>query len=382
MVGFLRPVTPARLGEPALGEDGYDPDLHCQKFYFISDEMQKEEEIAEKKLNKQFVEEPIKDPEWRAMFLIPKTNLRIPVNWFDYASDAAAFIRAAAKCNDVGVYSLGKAATGTTLCIFMDVAWKHRHLRVKKEEDPPCMSLQERRTRYWKAIIHESSLARDFTLRLVRHVTFMLVGASFDFAKSNGQRSSSSTLSGKVERLRDWFEENDPADLEAFECLQPERRKLHRPYANSMCYLSPTVTIPMRLANRAASLVGPQPQRRSWAPCEKKGKGKCDSRKRKIDTYRPSPDCKRRVDTYRPSSDSRREVDTYRPPDSERKADTYRPSSGCKRKADTYHPSSDLRSKRQIQTRSPPPPRAGDTIELPRRFAEGKRGKRDWGERA
>lgn len=207
--------------------------------------MQEEQEIAEKKLHKQFVEEPVQDPEWRAMFLIPKTNLRIPYNWFWYESDAAAFIRAVAKANNVGVHNLGKSTTGTSLRRLMNAVWENRDLRMKKEEDPPRMSLQERRDRHWEAVIDCSSVARGFSLRLVRHVTLMLVGASFDFAKSNGQRNQSNGLSGMVEKLCDWFVENDPEDLKAFECLQPERRQLHGPYENGMSYPSSMTQIPM-----------------------------------------------------------------------------------------------------------------------------------------
>lgn len=233
-MGWYREITPERLGEPALGQEGHDPDLHCMKLEFISPQMQKEEMIAQQKLNKQFVDEPVNEPQTLAVFLIPKTNLRIPFNWFDYDSDAAAFIKGVARCQNVGVHTLGKSRMGTSLCIFLDTVWRHRHLRMKSENDPPSMGLQERRIRHWKAIIDESSLARGFTLRLVRHVILMLVGACFDFARSNGRRIPSSALGDKIEKLCYWFKENDPADLKAFEDFQPERRKLPRPRGDGM----------------------------------------------------------------------------------------------------------------------------------------------------
>lgn len=349
--------------------------------------MQEEEELAEKKLYKQFVEEPVQDPEWRAMFLIPKTNLRIPYNWFWHASDAAAFIRAVAKANNVGVHTLGKSTMGTSLLRLMNVVWENRGLRMKKEEDPPRMSLQKRRDRHWEAVINGSSVVRGFSLRLVRHVTLMLVGASFDFAKSNGRRSRGKDLSGMVEKLRDWFEENDPEDLKAFEYLQPERQQLPD---DGMSYPSSMIQIAVCTINKTVQLVGFQPQRRGWAPGYEKGQGNPDNRKRKADArypssdpkgtagnYRPSFDPERKADTYRPSFDPERKADTYRPSsDSERKTDTYRPAYGCKRKADVYHPTSDFRSKRQRQAR------LDDDIKPSKRISEGKGGKRRWIQRA
>lgn len=360
-VGYYVEVPPEELGELPWGHPDHHPDLHCTKYRFISPKMQEEQEIAEKKLYKQFVEEPVQDPEWRAMFLIPKTNLRIPYNWFWHSSDAAAFIRAVAKANNVGVHTLGKSTMGTSLLRLMNVVWERRDLRMKQEEDPPRMSLQERRDRHWEAVTDGSSVVRGFSLRLIRHVTLMLVGASFDFAKSNGRRSQGKDLSGIVEKLRDWFEENDPEDLKAFEYLQPERQQLPDDGMSCPSFMAQVL---MCMVNKTVQLVGFQPQRRGWAPGYEKGPGNPGNRKRTAGNYRPSFDLERKADTYRP------------PPDPERKTDTYRPAYGCKRKADIYHPTSDFRSKRQRQAR------LDDDIEPPKRISEGKRGKRRWGQRA
>lgn len=287
MPNILREITPERVGDYPWGHPEHDPDLHCTKFLVVTEDMQEEEKIAEKKLYKQFVDEPIHGPDWRTMFLIPKTNLRIPHKWFDYDSDAAAFIRAVARANNVGVHTLGKSTTGNSLCMFIDVVWKYRHLRMKKEEDPPRMSLQERRIRHWKAVMDESSIATLFTLRLVRHVTFMLVGASLDFAKSNAKRGKSNDLSGKIEKMCDWFQENDADDLNSFEFLQPQRQKLHHPDANGMSYLLHLVHIITCIVNKTASLAGSQPRRRGWAPGKEKSKYIPNHRKRKAETYDP-----------------------------------------------------------------------------------------------
>ncbi|KAK7700355.1 hypothetical protein SLS64_010963 [Diaporthe eres] len=227
MIPFMRAISPEALGEYPEGHPKHDPDYDCQKFLVITVEMQKEEEIAEKKLYNQFVEEPVQEPQKRVWISIPKTNLCIPHKWFDYDSDAAAFIKAVAKANNVGVHGFGRTTTGTSLCSFLNAVLEHRHLRMKKEEDPPNMTLQQRRVRHWKAVIAESCVARDFTLRLVRHVTLMLVGASFDFARQNGQRNKSRDMGDKIEKLREWFEENDLEDLRAFELLQPKRQAPH-----------------------------------------------------------------------------------------------------------------------------------------------------------
>lgn len=287
MPNILREITPERLGEHPPGHPDYDPDLDCTKFRVISEKMQEDERTAEKKLHNQFVDEPIKDPESRTMFLIPKTNLRIPYKWFDNVSDAATFIRVVARANNVGVQILGKSATGTSLRMFIDVVWKHRHLRMKKEEDPPRMSLQERRIRHWKAVMEESCIAKHFTLRLVRHVTLMLVGASLDFAKSNATRSKSNDLSGKIEKLCEWFEEYDPEDLKAFKFLQSERKGPRDPKPNGMSRSSSMVQIPTCMVNKTVSLDGPQSRRRGQAPGEEKSKFISHHGKRKADEYDP-----------------------------------------------------------------------------------------------
>lgn len=249
-VTCMREISPEELGEYPEGHPKHDPDLDCKKFRVITVEMQKEEEIAEKKLHNEFVEEPIQEPQKRVWALIPKNNLCIPSKCFDYDSDAAAFIIAVARVNNTAIDYIGKSATGRALCVFLDAVLEHRHLRMKKEEDPPNMTLQERRIRHWKAVIAESCVARDFTLRLVRHVTLMLVGASSDFARRNGQRNRSRDLGDKIEKLRDWFEENDPADLRAFELLQPKRQAPHPSEGNGMSCVF-IVPIPVCMVNMA-----------------------------------------------------------------------------------------------------------------------------------
>ncbi|KAI7775052.1 hypothetical protein LA080_007434 [Diaporthe eres] len=271
MASYMLAISPEELGEYPEGHPKHDPDYDCMKFRVITVEMQKEEEIAEKKL---------------------------------YNHDAAAFIKAVAKANNVGVHGFGRTTTGTSLCSFLNAVLEHRHLRMKKEEDPPNMTLQQRRVSHWKAVIAESCVARDSTLRLVRHVTLMLVGASFDFARQNGQRNTSRDLGDKIEKLRDWFEETDPDDLRAFELLQPKRQPPRAPEGND------------RRRSKDKEML----------------EGNHNSRKRK---------------------------------------------------ADPVLPHESIRPKRQRQMgRALPTQRLGDEIEPPRRIAQGKRGKRDWGMRA
>lgn len=196
--------------------------------------MQEQQRLADKKLHNMFVDEPVQDAQRRVWASIPKTNLCIPFNWFDYETDAAAFLTAVAKANNVAAHCVGRMTMGGSLCLLMDSVMKHRHLRMKKDDDPPQMSLQDRRFRHWKAVIDNCCIVKGLTVRLVRHVTLMLVGASFDFARQNRQRTQGGGLDGKIEKLRDWFMENDLSDLRAFEFLQRERRKPHSHYANGM----------------------------------------------------------------------------------------------------------------------------------------------------
>lgn len=326
MFPFMRAITPEALGEYPEGHPEHDPDYDCQKFRVITVAMQKEEKIAEKKLHNEFVEEHVQEPQKRVLESIPKSNLCVPYKWFDYDSDAVVFVIAIARVNNMAVDCFGKSATGRALCIFLDAVLEHRHLRMKKEEDPPNMTLQDRRIRHWKAVIAESCVARDFTLRLVRHVTLMLVGASFDFARQNGQRNKSRDLGDRIEKLRDWFEENDPGDLRAFEVLQPKRQAPHLPKRNGMSCVFFIVPIPVCLVNKAASSACPRSEGKEMR------EGNRDSRKRKAAPVLPH---------------------------------------------ETIQP------KRQRQMgRALPTQRLGDEIEPPRRIAQGKRGKRDWGRRA
>lgn len=326
MSNFMRAISPEELGEYPEGHPKHDPDYDCMKFRVITVEMQKAEAIAEKKLYNEFVDEPVQEPQKLAWASIPKNNLCIPFKWFDYDSDAAAFIKAIARANNVGVHCFGRTTTGSSLCSFLDAVLEHRHLRMKKEEDPPNMTLQERRIRHWKAVIAESCVARDFTLRLVRHVTLMLVGASSDFARQNGKRNKSHDLGDRIEKLRDWFEENDPADLSAFELLQPKRQAPHPPKGNGMSCVFFIVPIPVCLVNRATS-----------SGCSR-SKGK---------------------EMREGNRNSR------------------------KRKADSGLPHESIQPKRQRQMgRALPTQRLGDEIKPPRRIAHGKRGNRDWDRRA
>lgn len=240
-------LTPEEANDIPAGHPGYDPDLHCDKYRVISVEKQKQQRLADKKLHNEFVDEPVQEPQRRVWMLIPKTNLCIPIKWFDYDDDAAAFIKALARVTNKAVDCVGRTSMGFTLCVFMDSVMRNRHLRMKKEDDPPHMSLQERRVRHWQAVISESSFARDFTVRLVRHVTLMLVGASYDFAGQNGQRGKGGDLDGKVEKLRDWFMENDPGDLKAFEYLQPKRLKPNAPNAHGMSCMILVDSLPRTL---------------------------------------------------------------------------------------------------------------------------------------
>lgn len=328
MANFMVAIPPEELGEYPEGHPKHDPDYDCMKLRVITVEMQKAEEIAEKRLYNEFVDEPVQEPQKRVWATIPKNNLCIPFKWFDYESDAAVFAIAVARVNNVAVDCFGKPSMCRSLCSFLDSVLQHRHLRMKKEDDPLNMTLQDRRIRHWKAVIAESCVARDFTLRLVRHVTLMLVGASFDFARQNGQRSQSSNLSGKIEKLREWFEENDREDLEAFECLQPKRMELKGFKANGMSHMFFTCIAPLAvcLINKAASS-GPQ------SNGNEKRKGHHNSRKRK---------------------------------------------------ADTLHAHESVRPKRQYQMRQPPPPppkRLDEGIKHPRRIAQGKGGQRRWAKR-
>ncbi|KAG6358054.1 hypothetical protein INS49_013938 [Diaporthe citri] len=195
MPNLMREIDPGELGEYPEGHPKHDPGYDCKKFRVITVEMQKAELIAEKKLYNEFVEEPVQEPQKRVWALIPKNNLCIPFKWFDYESDAAVFVLAVARVNNMAIGCAGKSATGRALCSFLDSVLEHCHLRMKKEEDPPNMTLQERRIQTSPCVF-----SRD--------------------------------LGVKIEKLRDWFEENDPADLRAFELLQPKRQAPHPPKGN------------------------------------------------------------------------------------------------------------------------------------------------------
>lgn len=106
MPNILRLIAPEELGEPS-GDD-WDPDLHGPKYRVITEEMQEEERVAEKKRNGQFVDEPVQDAQQRLLSLIPKNNLRIPFKWFGNDSDAEIFFKAVARTHDLGVHRVGK----------------------------------------------------------------------------------------------------------------------------------------------------------------------------------------------------------------------------------------------------------------------------------
>lgn len=295
--------------------------------------MQEEQEIAEKKLHNLFVDEPVEDAQKRVWTAIPKTNLCIPVKWFDYDSDAEDFIKAVARANNIAVHCFGRTTASRSLCMLLDVVSRNLPLRMKKEEDPPSMTLQDRRIRHWKAIIEQSSIARYLNVRLVRYVTLMLVGASSDFAWQNGIRGRTSDLGGRIEKLRDWFEENDPEDLKAFEFLQPKRMPPQDPTAKGMPCMFLTFALFVYLINKTLPpLAWPQP----------------------------------------------------------RHNEKYQNRNSRKRKAEAFlHPSENVRSKRQHQMHlprpqpaPPAPQRFYDAYRPARRVQGGERGKRTWNKRA
>lgn len=275
MRNILREVSPEELGEPTPGQPGYDADLHCLKLRVITPEMQEQERIEDKKRHGQFVDGPVQDAQERLLSLISKNNLRLPCKWFDNDSDAEIVFKAVARAYNVSFDCLGKTTMTASLCRLLDVVWKHRGLRMRNKGDPPRMSHQERRIRHWQAVIDESSLARLFSQRLVRHVTLMLVQAHLNFAKSVGRCNRNSTLNDKIDKVSGWFGENDPEDVKSFEYLHPERQEAHAPKAQGMSCMILMTSVPICMVNTAVSLA------------HNKRKGKRNSRKSKAATLPP-----------------------------------------------------------------------------------------------
>lgn len=222
-------LDPRELGEPRYGAEGFDIDHHGPKYLVVTPEMLERERIAERRRNGLYFDDPVHHAQKRSLDLIPKNNLCIPYKWFFEDGDAEKVFKAAARAHDIGVNRLGTTSLTNSLSMLLDVVSKHRGLRMKNKGDPPCMSLQQRRSRHWQAVIDESAFARDFSQGLVRHVTLMLVGAHLAFAESKGSWNRNSGLNDKIVKVSEWFEEYDPEDVRSFESSQPERQKVNAP---------------------------------------------------------------------------------------------------------------------------------------------------------
>lgn len=105
MPNILRLIAPEELGERPRETQIGTPTSMAR---VITEEMQEEGIIAEKKRNGQFVDEPVQDAQQRLLSLIPKNNLRIPFKWFGNDSDAEIFFKAVARTHDLGVHRVGK----------------------------------------------------------------------------------------------------------------------------------------------------------------------------------------------------------------------------------------------------------------------------------
>lgn len=166
-------VPPEECGDLPPGHPEWDPDHHCPKYRMVTVEMQKEWIEAEKKANNLFVEdEPVLDPQMKALTMIPTLDL-IPPNgwWFDNKQDAKAFVTAVARVSNVSVNVVGRTSGGGRLYRFILKVLECCRVRKEKEEGSRPLSLQERRDRHWRAVIKESPIARDFSPELVSHIT-------------------------------------------------------------------------------------------------------------------------------------------------------------------------------------------------------------------
>lgn len=166
-------MTPEEANDIAPGRPGYDPDLHCPKYRVISVQMQLDAIEADKKHHGLFLEEePVSEPQKRAVMMIPTLDLIPPHKyWFDSDKDAETFIKAVARVSDVSVHIVGRTSTGGRLYQFLNKVADYRYVREEKEEGSPPLSLQERRRKHWCAVIKEAPLARDFSPELVSHIT-------------------------------------------------------------------------------------------------------------------------------------------------------------------------------------------------------------------
>lgn len=302
MISFMREISPEELGEPSHGDPDYDPDLHCTKLRLITPEMQEQERTEEKKRHGQYVDGPVQDAQERLSSLISKNNLRLPCKWFDNDSDAEIVFKAVARAYNVSFNRLGQTTVTASLCRLLDVFWKHRGLRMRNKGDPPRMSHQERRNRHWQAVIDESSVARLFSQRLVRHVTLMLVQAHRNFAKSDGRYNRNSTLNDKIDKVSGWFEENDPEDVKSFEYLHPERQEARAPKAQGMSCMILMAFVPICMVNKAVSLA------------HNKRKGKRNSRKIKAATLPPWANVRQRRQRHTNTPLSATRLDHTQPP--------------------------------------------------------------------
>ncbi|KAK2609663.1 hypothetical protein N8I77_003154 [Diaporthe amygdali] len=224
----MTPIPPEELDEKGPGHPNWDPDLECAKLRVISIKKQEQEQIAEKKRNNEYTDEPVIEPQKRALKLIPKQDLLLPSRWFDNDEDAEAFIIAACKGNNAAVDALGRTRTSNALLQFLRTVYGLRGQRKENKEDAsPRLSLQELRDRHWQAVVEESSFARDFSPHLARHVTLMLLGANRPFKEHEKFLDGSTDLLTIIDKLLQWFEQNDAAELDEFDALHPEPKQLY-----------------------------------------------------------------------------------------------------------------------------------------------------------
>jgi hypothetical protein len=179
----------------------------------------------------------VEDAQQRLSLLTQKNNFRVPSKWFDNDIDAEKFAKAVARTHDRSIHRVGRESTRSSLCRLLDAVSKHRGLRIRNKGDPPRMSLRERCDRHWQAVIDDSSLARDLnSQRLVRHVTLTLVSAHFAFGDSTGPMNENNILNDKICKVSEWFAEDDPEDVKAFEALQPKRPHWSAPKLKGMLF--------------------------------------------------------------------------------------------------------------------------------------------------
>lgn len=194
-----------------------------------------EDHIAEKKRDNQNVEgQCVIEPQKRALAIIQTPDHDPPTRWFDNDTDAAAFVTAVGKANDVAANVVGERNTSRVLYRFLSTVFELRYLRKEeKDEEFPRLSLQERRNRHLQAVIEASAFARDFGPHLARHVTLMLLCTRRSLKKPQKGPNGSSDVSEMIDKLLLWFEQNDAADMDHFERLHPWLKNLGAHTGNS-----------------------------------------------------------------------------------------------------------------------------------------------------